>query len=225
MNTSYDTAPEITGDDVSPGDQAVRYELATLSFRLPDTEKAIAGIRPWVESADAAGTLLGAWRSEHGVLGRAHVLRAFVDTAEVAVERDRARRSGRAFGSGPHLTDLSMTTYAPFPFMPTVRPGHYGAVYETRDYHLTPGGLPPSVDGWRQVLPGRHKVDPIAVVMYAVDGPDRIIQIWPFASMDERLAIRAGLVADGMWPPPGGPEHIKEATSELWIPLDFSPLN
>ncbi|WP_197914532.1 hypothetical protein [Rhodococcoides fascians] len=146
MNTSYDTAPEITGDDVSPGDQAVRYELATLSFRLPDTEKAIAGIRPWVESADGAGSLLGAWRSEHGVLGRAHVLRAFVDTAEVAVERDRARRSGRAFGARPHLTDLSMTTYAPFPFMPAVRPGHYGAVYETRDYHLTPGGLPPSID-------------------------------------------------------------------------------
>ncbi|WP_197914530.1 NIPSNAP family protein [Rhodococcoides fascians] len=61
--------------------------------------------------------------------------------------------------------------------------------------------------------------------MYAVDGPDRIIQIWPFASMDKRLAIRAGLVADGMWPPLGGPEHIKETTSEMWIPLDFSPLN
>ncbi|GAA1459859.1 NIPSNAP family protein [Williamsia maris] len=219
------TPPEISGEDVSDRDQAIRYELATLAYRLPDTERAIAGIAPWVESAPAGGTLVGAWQSEHGVLGRAHVLRMFASTEDVAVERERARRSGAAFGAGPHLSDLTMTTYAPFPFMPPVRPGHYGSVYEMRDYHLIPGGLPPSIDGWRVVLPGRHRVDPIAVVMYAVDGPDRIIQIWPFAGMDDRLGIRRRLVEDDMWPPPGGPEHIRDAVSEMWIPLDFSPLH
>jgi hypothetical protein len=41
------------------------------------------------------------------------------------------------------------------------------------------------VDGWRIKLPGRHLVDPITVVMYALDGPARIVHIWPFEGLDK----------------------------------------
>lgn len=217
--------PPICGADVPVEQQRIRYEIATLAYRLPDAARAVDGIRPWVDGPDAHGELLGVWQTEHGVLGRTLVLRGFRDDAELGRERDRARRGGRPFGAGPHLTDLAMHGYAPFPFVPPVRPGRFGNVYEIRDYHLVPGGLPPTVDGWRQRLPGRHRVDPITVVMWALDGPDRIVQIWPFASLDERIAIRQALGRDGMWPPPGGPEHIKEATSAIGLPLDFSPLH
>ena len=38
--------PPITGDDVAPADRAVRYELATLRFRLHQAD----GIEPWARS-------------------------------------------------------------------------------------------------------------------------------------------------------------------------------
>jgi hypothetical protein len=105
-----------------------------------------------------------------------------------------------------------------------VRTGQFGPVYEIRDYHLLPGGLPATIDGWRKALPGRHRVDPLTVVMYALDGPDRIIQIWPFHGLDARLVIRRELNAAGQWPPPGAPEQILDASSVIAWPTEFSPL-
>ncbi|TRW87799.1 NIPSNAP family protein [Mycolicibacterium sp. 018/SC-01/001] len=215
----------ITGRDVPDEHRRLRYELAILDFRLPDADRAIAGIEPWVTAGDARGTLLGAWQAEHGVLGRVYVLRGFADQAELDDERSRARASAAPFGAAEHLSDLTLNSYAPFPFMPPVRTGAFGAIYEIRDYHLVPGGLPATVDGWRQKLPGRHAVDPITVVMYALDGPDRIVHIWPFAGLDERVEVRRELFAQGKWPPPGGPEHILHASSAMAWPLPFSPLH
>jgi hypothetical protein len=214
----------ITDQDVSADQQAVRYELATLSFRLLDAEAGNAGVEPWVSAPEAHGRLLGCWEAEHGTLGRIYVLRSFADVSELTAERERAARSSNPFGAGDHLTDLSMKGFAPFPFMPPVVTGAFGSIYEIRDYHLRPGGLPATIEGWRRRLPGRHRVDPIAVVMYALDGPARIVHIWPFAGLDERVAIRRDLYQRGMWPPPGGPEEILHADSTMAWPTAFSPL-
>jgi hypothetical protein len=214
----------ITAEDVPRTEQDVRYELAMLAFRLPDAKRAAAGILPWVNSPDAQGQLLGCWETENGPLGRLLVLTGLTDDRQLALERMRARTSTSPFGAGEHLTDLSMQSFAPFPFVPPVRTGQFGPVYEIRDYHLRPGGLPPTIAGWRQALPGRHRIDPITVVMYALDGPDRIIHIWPFHGLDARVNIRRDLYARELWPPPGGPQQILEATSIIAWPTEFSPL-
>jgi NIPSNAP len=214
----------ISGDDVGQEHQDNRYELAVLSFPMLDVDKAAEGVLPWVTGPAAQGRLLGCWQTENGPLGRLIVLRGFTGDAELASERMRARSSTRPFGAGDHLTGLSMQSFAPFPFVPPVRTGQFGPVYELRDYHLRPGGLPATIAGWRQALPARHRIDPITMVMYALDGPDRMIQIWPFHSLDERVAIRRDLYANGVWPPPGGPEEVLEATSIIAWPTEFSPL-
>jgi hypothetical protein len=219
------TPATITGEDVSSQEQAIRYELTTLAFHLPNAQSAKAGIEAWLDAPEAKGRFLGAWEAEHGVLGRVYVLREFDNERELSAERARAAASSRPFGAGEHLTDLAMHAYAPFPFMPRIVTGQFGPVYEIRDYHLIPGGLPATIDGWRIKLPGRHLVDPVTVVMYALDGPARIVHIWPFNGLDERVAVRRRLVDEGMWPPPGGPEHISEATSTMAWPLPNSPLH
>jgi hypothetical protein len=61
----------------------------------------------------------------------------------------RAHASSSPLGAGDHLTDLTFQGFAPFPFVPPVRTGHFGPVYEIRDYHLLPGGLPSTIAGWR----------------------------------------------------------------------------
>jgi hypothetical protein len=214
----------ITGADVSPAEQGLRYELAVLSCQLLDQDRTVGGVLPWVSDSAAAGRLLGCWTAENGRLGRVYVLRGFADDAELAAERQRTRLHSAPFGAGAHLTDLSLQSFAPFPFMPPVRTGQFGPVYEIRDYHLVPGGLPPSIAGWRQALPARHRVNPIVVVMYALDGPARIVQIWPFHGLDERVTIRRNLYSEGVWPPPGAPDQIIDADSIIAWPTDFSPL-
>lgn len=220
-----DQPATITGDDVEPSDQRIRYELTTVGFRLPDASAAKDGVNGWLQAPESRGRLLGCWEAEHGVLGRVYVLREFDDDTALAAERMRAAHSPVPFGAGAHLTDLTMHGFAPFPFMPRVVTGAFGAVYEIRDYHLLPGGLPATIAGWRVKLPVRHRVDPVSVVMYALDGPARIVHIWPFAGLDERVAVRRRLYEAGDWPPPGGPEHIMEATSTMAWPLPGSPLH
>jgi hypothetical protein len=52
----------------------------------------------------------------------------------------RALASSRPFGAGGHLTDLTMQSLAPFPFVPPVRTGQFGPAYELRDYHCDRAG-------------------------------------------------------------------------------------
>lgn len=66
-----------------------------------------------------------------------------------------ARGSSRPFGAGKHLTDMTMRTFVPFPFVPPGQPGRFGPVHEIRDCHLRPGGLPATIEGRRKALPAR----------------------------------------------------------------------
>jgi NIPSNAP len=105
-----------------------------------------------------------------------------------------------------------------------VRPGRYGSVYEIRTYEMVPGGLPAALAGWQAAVPERVKLSPLIIAMYALDGPSRITHIWPYPGLDARMAIRKQAYASDVWPPRGTPENIREGTSTIAFPTDFSPL-
>src|SRR5665213_832884 len=194
------------------------YEFATLSFHPLNTGKVTAGAEAYVTAAEAKGQLLGCWTTDIGTLGRMFILRGFADAAELAAERKRALFSANPFGAGEVLTGFEMDSYAPFPFLPPVKPGKFGKVYEFRTYRLKPGGLPPTLAGWEAALPGRTKLSALLINMYALDGAPRITHIWPYASLDARAALRADAVAKGVWPPKNGPEQFFELTSRIAHP-------
>jgi hypothetical protein len=200
------------------------YEFATLSFHPLNTKKATAGAEAYVKEPEAKGQLLGCWTTDIGALGRMFVLRGFTDAIELAAERKRALFSANPFGAADVLTGLEMDSYAPFPFLPPVVPGKYGKVYEFRTYRLKPGGLPPTIAAWEAALPGRSKLSPLLINMYALDGAPRITHIWPYASLDARAAIRADSVAKAVWPPKNAPEQFYQATSTIGMPTAASPL-
>jgi hypothetical protein len=200
------------------------YEFATLSFHPLNTKKATAAAEAYVKEPEAKGQLLGCWTTDIGALGRMFVLRGFTDAVELAAERKRALFSANPFGAADVLTGLEMDSYAPFPFLPPVVPGKYGKVYEFRTYRLKPGGLPPTIAAWEAALPGRSKLSPLLINMYALDGAPRITHIWPYASLDARAAIRADSVAKAVWPPKNAPEQFYQATSTIGMPTAASPL-
>ncbi|WP_428488408.1 NIPSNAP family protein [Rhodopila sp.] len=201
------------------------YELATLSFPLLFVSKASEGARAFINEPEAKGELLGCWRTDIGTLGRLLILRGFANPEDLTAERRRALFSANPFNAGSVVTTLEMDSYAPFPFLPRIKPGSYGRVYEFRTYKLKPGGLPPTLAGWEAAMPAREPMSHLVINMYALDGAPRITHIWPYAGVDERFAIRAKSYADGIWPPKGGPEQILEATSTIALPEPYSPLS
>jgi hypothetical protein len=123
------------------------------------------------------------------------------------------------------LTDLKMDSYAPLDFIPPVETGDFGPFYEIRTYSMKPNGLAPTEEKWRDAVPTRSTYSPLTIAMYSIDGGSRFTQIWPYRSLDERHTARAKSVADGNWPPKGGPDWLTpDMYSAVALPLAFSPL-
>lgn len=200
-------------------------ELTTLTCPLLAVGRAAQGAAAWMRDGDAKGELLGSWRTEIGALGRLVLLRGFEAPEDMTAERRRALLSDDPFNGAGIVTALEMDSYAPFPFLPPIRTGARGGVYEIRTYRLKPGGLAPTLAGWEAALaPARPYTDHLVTNLYALDGAPRITHVWAFASLEERAGLRARAYGDGVWPPRGGPEQIAEATSVIALPTDGSPL-
>ena len=199
------------------------YELATLETVIFGAGKASPGIEKWC--AEGKGRLCGAWGVDVGALNRVLVLRGFDSLADLAEERERALRGENPFGCVEHLTRLTQESYRAFDFLPPVETGAFGPVYEFRTYKTKINGVSPTIGKWADAVPGREAYSKLTVAMYALDGEPRVTQIWPYSSLAARSEARAKSVAEGKWPPKGGPDWLTpEMTSQIAMPLPFSPL-
>lgn len=199
------------------------YELTTLKTILFGAGKAAPGIQSFL--AAGQGTLLGAWAADIGSLNEVYLLRGFNSLDELVAERQRVLMSDNPYGCLEFLVNYHSDIYLPFDFVPPVQAGNYGAVYEIRTYHTKLNGLAPTIEKWRDAIPARTEQSKMSIAMYALDGAPRFTQIWPYSSANQRAEVRAKTVADGIWPPKGGPDWLSpNMTSTLAVPLAFSPL-
>lgn len=203
----------------------MRYEIATLTLKFGTLGAVNAGVEAWCNAPEAKGTLIGAWFSEIGELNQYMVLRSFADDAEMQAERHRAFNTTNPFNAGEAIRDLTFDSYAPFPWSQPLAPGAYGGIYEIRTYKLKHGGVPPTIKAWEAAMVERGKLSPLALILYALDGSPRITHIWPFKDVNERTAIRAESVKQGIWPPKGGPDWLTgDMRSTIAVPTAISPL-
>ncbi len=90
---------------------------------------------------------------------------------------------------------------------------------------LKPDGLAPTMALWRKAVPGRARISPVLAAMGAVTGTAiRFMHIWPYKTFDERVRLRDKAVAEGVWPPPGGPSHLLSQQADIYLPAAFSPM-
>ena len=205
------------------------YELATMTLPFGTAGNAATQVQAFSSAADAKGELLGCWFTDIGVLNQMVVLRGFASLADLQAERDRTQKSSSPFGCGDIYQSLEQHSYQGFPWMKPVRPsaesGISGPVYEIRTYGIKPGGVQATIDLWEQYVPPREKLSPCVVAMVALDGPLRFTNIWAYPTLDARAAARADAVAQGIWPPKGGPAHLTTAmVSTIALPSAVSPL-
>lgn len=169
--------------------------------------------------------LLACWYSDIGAVNRILLIRRSPTAAAILDRRLALLQSSSPFGIGEFIVAMAMDTYAAFDFMPPMRPGDFGPCYEVRTYKLKPDGLVPTMELWRKAVPGRAKVSPLLAAMTAVTGEvTRFMHIWPYRSFDERSRLRDKAVADGVWPPPGGPGHLLAQQVDIYLPASFSPM-
>lgn len=207
----------------------MHYELATLTLPMGTAATAAAHVQSYCQAPEAQGELLGCWFTDIGVLNQMLVLRGFATLEQLQAERERTQASPSPFGCGGIYQRLEQHSYRGFPWMKPVRPsaesGIQGPVYEIRTYGIQPGGTQPTIDLWQDAVPRRAQISPCVVAMVALDGAPRFTNIWAYPSLDARSKARADAVAQGIWPPKGGPAHLTtEMVSTIALPTAVSPL-
>ena len=205
------------------------YELATLTLPFGTAAQAATRIEAYCKEPQAGGELLACWFTDIGRLNQMIVLRGFASLQALQQERERTQRHANPLGCGEIFLSLEQHSYQAFAWMPPVRPssesGIRGPVYELRTYGIKPGGLEGTVDLWQQAVPARAQLSPCVVAMVALDGPLRFTNIWAYPSLDARSRIRADAVAQGLWPPKGGPALLTpDMHSTIALPMAVSPL-
>jgi NIPSNAP len=199
------------------------HELTTLEIRIASNAKVYAALQERLPTA--GGTLVGAFASDIGDLSRVFLLRSFDNTNAAVDAQQRLLLDANPLGCGEWLVSLKSERFALFPFMTAPQPGAHGKWYELRTYSLRHGTLAETIDAWKDALPARHAMSPCLGVFTALDGEQpRFLNIWAYASVDERANVRADAVAQGLWPPRGGPANLTRMHSDLCVALPFSPL-
>ncbi len=198
-----------------------RYELISLVARLGQAGAVVAAVQRATPAPQE--TLHGIWISELGPLNHVYVLRSHLEDGTAAAAPTVSKD---LFGCADALDAVHVETYDTFPGVPVLPPGAWGTYYEIRTYVLKEGGLAPTLDAWRLALPARTAApfSPLAIALYAREGPPRITHIWPYRSLDERLRIRSESVRHGVWPPTGAPAWLtSDMRSTVCLPAEPSP--
>jgi hypothetical protein len=202
------------------------YDFTVLGLR-PNT---LGGVMPKLADALAAnckwGKLVGCFTCDFGVLNRIAVLSEYPDVRALAEDRAGSMERGDRFGFAPELAGFERTAYAPLSFSEPIKPGKYGPFYEIRTYGVAPDKLQATSEAWSKGIARRNELSKLLAVMASMDAsPQRMLHIWPYASLDDRAATRARASKEGIWPPPGGSDHLLSLQSELFVPTAFSPLS
>ncbi|RJE42598.1 NIPSNAP family containing protein [Acinetobacter sp. JS678] len=201
------------------------YQLINITIKMGTTATVATGIQSFYQDTAAKGKLLGVFFSDIGQLNQVVVLRSYSSQQELDDENARLAAQENLFDTSENIIKYSVENFAGFDFLPEVEVGEFGPVYEIRTYELKHGGVPHVLKAWKNAVPTRTQYSKLTIAMYALDGTPRIVSIWPYSSLNERSEVRAKSVADGIWPPKGGPQWLThEMQSMIALPTSVSPL-
>jgi hypothetical protein len=199
-----------------------QYDVTIITVQPAMHPKALSALER-VLAKDPA--LLACWYSEIGALNQILIIRNIADPMAALESRMVVLKSKSPFGVGEFMTRMTMDTFVAFDFLPPMRPGPQGPCFEVRSYILRTGGLAPTIELWRKAVPDRSRISPLLTAMTSVTGAvTRFIHIWPYKSVEERGRLRAKATAEGVWPPPGGPDHLAAQQADIFLPAPFSPI-
>lgn len=203
------------------------YEIRTYDLKLRSLREVIKRFGDVIEKRQALSTLAGFWYTEFGPLNQI----VHIWTYESADERARIRAESVKTDFWPpkigeFVLKQTVEVCNKWDFVPELTPGDHGPYYEMRSYLIYPGKMPITKERWQKALPERTKRSPMATLLECDIGTaSKIIHLWPYKSLDERMAIRSKAEADGIWPPKSGDVvDVLSQENKLMLPAPFSPM-
>lgn len=178
------------------------------------------------ESRKKYSELTAFWHTEIGPLNEIVHVWGYRDLAERARVRAEAVKDPNW---PPKISEfiraMRSEIVTPFAFLPEVRPGKVGPIFEMRYYTLKPGMLPEVAKGWEAKIPERIKLSPVVLAGGVEFGEaNGFVHVWAYPSLDQRAKVRADAMASGVWPPPGGRDRLLTQENKILLPAAFSPL-
>lgn len=125
------------------------------------------------------------------------------------------------------LTDMRVESYTLFAFIEPMLAGRHGPFYEFRVYDLAPSGLVPTLKCWGESIGPRttEHYSPVYRAFYTTDGQSpRYLHIWPYATLEARLDVRARSVQEAVWLPENSRPQLRDMHSTIYLPVSFLPL-
>lgn len=203
------------------------YEVRTYDLKMRSLGEVIKQFGDVIEPRQKLSPLIGCWYTEFGPLNQLIHIWSYESFEErAAVRAETAHLDGWPPQLGDFILKQSVEVYGLWPFSPKLTPGNHGPYYEMRSYLIHADRMALTKEKWERSLPERVKRSPLATIMECEIGTaSKILHIWPYNSLDERMAIRNQAVADGIWPPKGdGPIDVISQENKLMMPVLFSPM-
>jgi hypothetical protein len=201
------------------------YDVTIITVRPNMHMQALPFVERSLKDKPRKGELLACLYAEIGEINRILLLHHYASEVDLASDRAALVADSNPFGMLDLVVGLSADTFVLFPFLGAIRPGQYGPIIEVRTYLLKPNGLSPTIAAWEKSAPARQKLSPILAAMYSVTGQvTRFMHIWPYPSLEVRANTRKTAIETGVWPPPGGPDHLITMRTDIFLPAPFSPI-
>jgi hypothetical protein len=170
--------------------------------------------------------LTGFFHTEIGPLNEIVHIWGYQDLAERArIRAEAAKDPNWPPKIRDFVREMRAEVITPFAFVPPIRPGTVGPIFELRYYTLKPGTMPDLAKGWESKIAERAKLSPIVLAGPVEFGrANGFVHIWAYSSLDQRARVRDEARAKGVWPPPGGPDRLLTQDNKILLPAAFSPL-
>lgn len=206
------------------------YEVRTYDLKPRSQPEFLKLFGEAYEKRRQFSELAAFWTTEIGPLNQVIHVWPYKDLAE----RDRIRAAAIASGSWPpnnaeFIVAMRSEIMLPWPDSPLLPKGDHGPYFEMRTYTINPGDQPKVRKAWEKPLAARVKISPVIALWFSELGAlNKFVHVWPYKSLDERVAVRKQALASGLWPPTPGPgaDHYASVAQEtkILVAAPFSPL-
>ena len=209
------------------------YEMRTYDLKPRTQPEVVKRFGEAYEKRKALSPLAAFWMTEIGPLNQIIHVWPYQDLAERTAVRAEAVKQGIWPPKiSEFIVNMRSEIFIPFGFAPEFPQGDKGPYFEMRTYTYAAGDPPKIMQDWEAALPFRQTLSPVAAMWYSELGAlNKFIHLWPYQSLDQRMATRQAAVESGKWPPAskdpatGQPRYTMQSQeTKILLAAPFSPL-
>jgi len=201
------------------------YEIRTYNLKPRSVPEFLRRTGEKIDARITYSQLGGFWYSEIGPLNQFVHIWPYQDLNQRATIRAQVVSEGIwPPDNNEFLIDMNTEIFNPASFMMPLGERKIGPIYEMRTYLYPSGAMSSVLHAWDKSIKQRQKLSPLAGCWYSEIGNlNKLVHLWAYSSLEERMSIRSEAVERGVWPPKSPILPVSQE-SKILLPADFSPM-